>query len=465
MVIGGILVRIGEFIGKLGIACACLKSLEAWVSKIYEHSIWPCWENRLGRFLIKPNSLVAKIYKARYFPKSSFIDATLGNCPSFCWRSIMASHDMVCNGVRRRIGDGKSTLIWGHPWLPDDPTPMIHCPMPPTLNGSLVSGLINEDTGSWDHSILWDIFLPSDVNRITKIPISPVYEDSWFWHGDPRGCYTVKGGYRYLLGEVEVNPSCPKCGLANEDVMHALVLCDYSHLVWHEASLPLSSIPGDNFCLWFSNALTILTEENVGLAVAVLYNICRARNTAASSALHAWKEVHCHATPAAHTLPNTQQAPIDAVALPSTNRRRCFFDAGHHAGSMRSTFGAVLLSHDGEFIMACASLLPDCFTTLIAEAAACREVLAWLRRKDVGDVHLFTDCLQLRQGLAAKDSSNRSYAGLIIDACKEAMSTFSYCRVDWVARSANTIAHSLATLAFSSTDFDVLGLCPARLYF
>ncbi|XP_031096825.1 uncharacterized protein LOC116001061 [Ipomoea triloba] len=77
------------------------------------------------RFLTRPHTLVARIYKARYFPRSSFINATLGSCPSFCWRSVVAAHELVCSGVRRRVGNGASTLIWEHPWLPDDLTPMI----------------------------------------------------------------------------------------------------------------------------------------------------------------------------------------------------------------------------------------------------------------------------------------------------------------------------------------------------
>ncbi|XP_031106290.1 uncharacterized protein LOC116010937 [Ipomoea triloba] len=63
------------------------------------------------RFLTMPQSLVARIYKARYFPTTSFVDATIGNNPSYCWRSIMAAHTLICSGVRRRIGNGRSTLI------------------------------------------------------------------------------------------------------------------------------------------------------------------------------------------------------------------------------------------------------------------------------------------------------------------------------------------------------------------
>ncbi|XP_019155723.1 PREDICTED: uncharacterized protein LOC109152478 [Ipomoea nil] len=36
------------------------------------------------RFLTNPGSLAARIYKARYYPTTSFVDATVGNCPSFC---------------------------------------------------------------------------------------------------------------------------------------------------------------------------------------------------------------------------------------------------------------------------------------------------------------------------------------------------------------------------------------------
>ncbi|XP_019158004.1 PREDICTED: uncharacterized protein LOC109154732 [Ipomoea nil] len=68
------------------------------------------------RFLTNPNTLAAKVYKARYYPNTSFVDATIGNCPSYCWRSIMTAHDIIVSGVRRRVGNGKSTLIWGHPW-------------------------------------------------------------------------------------------------------------------------------------------------------------------------------------------------------------------------------------------------------------------------------------------------------------------------------------------------------------
>lgn len=43
------------------------------------------------RFITNPNSLVAKIFKARYFANCSFSEASIGYNPSYYWRSIMAA--------------------------------------------------------------------------------------------------------------------------------------------------------------------------------------------------------------------------------------------------------------------------------------------------------------------------------------------------------------------------------------
>lgn len=42
-----------------------------------------CW-----RILKVPNSLVSHILRAKYFPSCWFLEADLGKCPSFIWRSM-----------------------------------------------------------------------------------------------------------------------------------------------------------------------------------------------------------------------------------------------------------------------------------------------------------------------------------------------------------------------------------------
>ncbi|XP_019166974.1 PREDICTED: uncharacterized protein LOC109162747 [Ipomoea nil] len=158
-------------------------------------------------FLTDPGTLTAKIYKARYYPTTSFTYATIDNCPSYCWRSIMAAHAMVVSGVRMRIRNGQTTLIWGHPWLRDNPNPLIQTEMPEQLWEARVAGLIDLQTHTWDPHILSDLFIPEDVERINMIPISPDYEDSWYWMSDPKGTYTVKNAYRRIVGDYENNPA------------------------------------------------------------------------------------------------------------------------------------------------------------------------------------------------------------------------------------------------------------------
>jgi hypothetical protein len=36
----------------------------------------------------KPHTIVAKLYKARYFPNSSLFDSQLGHNPSYAWRGL-----------------------------------------------------------------------------------------------------------------------------------------------------------------------------------------------------------------------------------------------------------------------------------------------------------------------------------------------------------------------------------------
>ncbi|XP_031116501.1 uncharacterized protein LOC116020159 [Ipomoea triloba] len=428
------------------------------------------------RFLTMPNSLVARIYKARYYPKTSFIDAAVGNCPSFCWRSIMAAHNLICSGARRRIGDGKSTLIWGHSWLPDDPSPMVHTTMPANLNGTYVSGLIDEESGTWDISILNDIFTPEDVLRISRVPVSSGYEDIWFWHGDPKGCYTVKSGYKLVMGEfsnmegdfddwtalwklkvppkwktflwralsdtlpvttsllirrVDVDPACPKCA------------------------------SGGSFSVWLSSLFMNFSEGDIRLAVAALYYTWRARNSAvwdgllplprrvtqsAKVALQAWTAVHHnHAATAVHT---------SAHADPEQHQittPKCFFDASFMPNTLRSSFGAVLLSPNGVFMAACAGPLPDCLSPLMAEVEACKMALTWLSEKGLESVALLTDCSQLRSQLS-QDCPNRSYTGLTIQTCKALRASFHSCVVTLVPRLNNVIAHTLAKSVVSQTS-------------
>ena len=84
------------------------------------------------RILKNPNSLIARIYKAKYFPFSDILSAKLGCSPSYAWRSIFNSLEVIRRGIRWRVGNGKLIHIWEDKWLPN-PTTYKVCPPHKTL--------------------------------------------------------------------------------------------------------------------------------------------------------------------------------------------------------------------------------------------------------------------------------------------------------------------------------------------
>lgn len=87
-----------------------------------------CFAKQGCRLVQNPNSLAGQILLAKYFPRGSVLEATLGNEPSFAWQNIFGAKDLLKEGLVWRIGDGKSTQIWLNKWLPTPTTYAIQSP-------------------------------------------------------------------------------------------------------------------------------------------------------------------------------------------------------------------------------------------------------------------------------------------------------------------------------------------------
>lgn len=74
---------------------------------------------QIWKFLTNPESLVSRIFKGRYFPRTYVIKAGLGHSPSFVWQSLMAVKQVIVRGSRIQVGSGHNILIGSDPWLPD----------------------------------------------------------------------------------------------------------------------------------------------------------------------------------------------------------------------------------------------------------------------------------------------------------------------------------------------------------
>ncbi|XP_074347342.1 putative mitochondrial protein AtMg00310 [Apium graveolens] len=162
-----------------------------------------------GRQLVThPNSLVARIFKTKYFPGDSFLTANLGTSPSFIWRSILLAQQILRQGLSRRVGDGSTVKIKNEPWLPDEDNPYITTETAKIENHT-VSALMVPNERKWDEDLVKDVFNQRDANLILATPLSENSRDSWFWRKDKLGNYPFKMPYILIQ---ESKPLVNQCG-------------------------------------------------------------------------------------------------------------------------------------------------------------------------------------------------------------------------------------------------------------
>jgi len=99
-----------------------------------------------GWKLIKdPISLLTRILKAKYFPRRGFLEAGIGYSPSYTWRSIWSSQNLVKLDLRWKIGDGSLIRVWSDLWIRSLPFSKLSTPPSPNMDNFLVQDLMNND--------------------------------------------------------------------------------------------------------------------------------------------------------------------------------------------------------------------------------------------------------------------------------------------------------------------------------
>ena len=145
------------------------------------------------RLISNPNSLVAQIYKVRYYPHGDIFRAKIGSNPSYTWRSIFNGLEVVKRGTRCRVGNGNRIHIWEDKWLPTPTTYKVISPLKPFDDYPRVSMLIDRDTRRWKGDVVRSLFLPFEARTILNIPLSHnLPEDQIIWVGNKKGEFSVK---------------------------------------------------------------------------------------------------------------------------------------------------------------------------------------------------------------------------------------------------------------------------------
>ncbi|GLU10722.1 hypothetical protein SLE2022_275080 [Rubroshorea leprosula] len=152
------------------------------------------------RLLTNPESLVAQLLKAKYYPRSDFLHVELKPSCSFTWRSICSATTLLRHGCRRLIGDGRSIDIWNDPWLPGHSQFFVQSPRPADCELRYVCDLIDADSHYWKHDLIRAIFNPHEAQLILSMPLSWVRrDDGWTWQFTRHGSYSVRSGYHRAM--------------------------------------------------------------------------------------------------------------------------------------------------------------------------------------------------------------------------------------------------------------------------
>lgn len=66
---------------------------------------------QLWRLATKPNNLVSRVYKTKYFADSNIFHSNLGHNSNFVWRSLLETKQLLLDDMRWRVGDGSNIQI------------------------------------------------------------------------------------------------------------------------------------------------------------------------------------------------------------------------------------------------------------------------------------------------------------------------------------------------------------------
>lgn len=162
------------------------------------------------RLLPDKNSLLYRVFKSKFFPNCSVMEAKDSQMGSQAWRSILKGRDVIKQGARWRIGNGNSVNVWFKNWLPSLSYPKILSPLIDDAQEITVNSFINPFTRQREVGLLNSSFSPTKVELIKKILLSNHFiEDVLFWPYVQSGVYSIKSGYQFLKGQ-QSQPQVPQ---------------------------------------------------------------------------------------------------------------------------------------------------------------------------------------------------------------------------------------------------------------
>ena len=147
-----------------------------------------------------------KCFKARYFPRSHFLDAFASPNCSFVWRSITAAILILRFGCCWRVDDGSKIRVYMDKWILNHRTNGVLNQMRGVDSDWYVSDLIIQEQREWNCEVIKANFHGDDANAILRIPlIHRQTSNVIIWLHTKKGIYSVKSGYHVARQLQKIN--------------------------------------------------------------------------------------------------------------------------------------------------------------------------------------------------------------------------------------------------------------------
>ena len=168
------------------------KEIEKFNDSLLAKQVW--------RMINNPNSLCHRVFKTRFFPNCSILDAKDSSIGSYVWKSILSARDVIRKGMVWRIRNGYIARIKEDNWLRVKSNRSVTSPLTSLQPESKVISLINQDLGIWKSEMIEKFFLPHEAFIILGIPLSNrVPHDRPSWGLIANGLFTTKSAYKLLV--------------------------------------------------------------------------------------------------------------------------------------------------------------------------------------------------------------------------------------------------------------------------
>ncbi|KAH9768702.1 reverse transcriptase domain-containing protein [Citrus sinensis] len=398
-----------------------------------------CW-----KLITNLNSLVARILKARYYPRSSFADATIGFNPSYTWRSIMAAKHVVVKGSHIKIGSGQQVQINKDPWRHDADNGFITTELAKNIATATVNCLMALGQRRCDNDLVVDVFNTRDAAMILQVPLNTRQDnDRWFWLADPNGEFTVRSCYNLLNSVSDVPNSkvwkflwgLEAPGKVKQFLWRSLknILPTADNLLSRKVDVspicPICSVVNDvggrcsSFVEWMEQIFTRCRKEDCKLVVMLAG--AKRKN---------------------FIIVEQEQEQLGHGSVcwgkPPQGWLKCNVDAGVFSSQSRYSFGGVIRDSGGAFIAAKCQRFPGLFHLREAEALDVCEALSWIKNLQLSKIIVEIDCLNVYSALITPNTSPNDF-GLIIADCQTVAQLIGEVRFFFVRRSANFAAHNV----------------------